>query len=97
MNYGTISTYLPYHVLLAAANDNLTMMLPPPSSEIMPKHDEALGGIGKNISADSWCQCAMIWCHRCRRAATAVAALPTLLRCRANATAAAALALLPLH
>jgi hypothetical protein len=26
----------------------------------MPKHDEALGGIEKNISVDSWCQCALI-------------------------------------
>jgi hypothetical protein len=28
----------------------VTMALPPPSSEIMPKHDEDMGGIGgKNI------------------------------------------------
>jgi hypothetical protein len=46
--------------LLAATNDNLTMVLPPPLSEIMSKHDEALGGIGKNLSADIWCQCALI-------------------------------------
>jgi len=62
----------------------------------MSKHDEALGGIGKNMSADSWCQCALIWRHLRRRAATAVTALPPPLRCRANATAATALAPLPL-
>jgi len=51
----------------------------------------------KYISADSWCQCALIQCHRRHRAATAVAALPPPLRCHANATAAAALAPLPLR
>ena len=43
----------------------------------------------KNISTDSWCQCALIRRHRRRRAATAVAASPPPLRCRANATTAA--------
>jgi hypothetical protein len=26
----------------------------PPSSEIMPKHDEDIGGIGEKVSADRW-------------------------------------------
>jgi hypothetical protein len=32
---------------LCATNNNIKTMAPPPSSEIMPKHDEDLGGIRK--------------------------------------------------
>jgi hypothetical protein len=32
----------------------------PPSSEIMPKHDEDMGGIGEKILVDSWGKCASI-------------------------------------
>ena len=46
---------------LRAANDkNDNGARSTPSSKIMPKHDEASGGIGKNISVDSWGQCALI-------------------------------------
>jgi hypothetical protein len=38
----------------------VTMVLPTPSSKIMPKHDEDMGGTGKKKMADSWGQCASI-------------------------------------
>ncbi len=51
-------TYVSYHLntyhTLRAANDNHDNGAPPPTSEIMPKHDDASSGISKNILADSW-------------------------------------------
>jgi hypothetical protein len=43
--------------------DNMATMAPPPSSEIMPKHEEDSGDIGKKISPSSRGQCASFRCN----------------------------------
>jgi hypothetical protein len=40
----------------------VTVALHPPSSKIMPKNDEDMGGISKKIPADTSCgHCALAW------------------------------------
>ncbi len=47
---------LPYHIVPCRQGSNGAA---PPSSKIMPKHDEDSSGIGKKKLADSWGQCTL--------------------------------------